>query len=80
MHAALGSFYVPRIKRQFHYRKTSDEWAIAHGFIHETVGPGKQPLYCCVRDTRVKVVVEDAGHYEPAVETWQITDHERCGL
>jgi len=70
----LGDFQEKDAGHWFSYSLTNDEWAIAHGFIHEVdVLDGVR--FACVRKTRVKVVTDEDGEGNPVVETWILKNH-----
>lgn len=72
----LGEFQERDHGKWFSYSLTTNEWAIAHGFVHEIdVQDGVR--FACVRKTRVKVVVEEDCEGVPVVETWAIKSHNK---
>ena len=70
----LGDFQESECGKWFSYSPTLNEWALAHGYVHEIhVLDGVR--FACVRKTRAKVVVDEAADGSPIVEQWLIKNH-----
>jgi len=71
-----GYFVEKDYKNEFTYRKTTNEWALEHGFEYEMdVGFYKEVRFCNVKKTRAYVCTDEDDSGKPVVETWIISKH-----
>ncbi len=69
-----GEFVEKDHGHTFTYRKTTDPWAIRHGFQHE-VDVGYDTRFAKVVATRCYMVIDEDEYGKPVVEKWQIKNH-----
>jgi hypothetical protein len=71
----IGFFIEKEFKHEFTYRRTTDEWALKNGFLHELDCGFDQVRFCNVRKTRVYVCNGEDDYGYLIISTWVISKH-----
>lgn len=71
----LGQFTNVHTNRSFEYRKTTNEWALQHGYTHEIALNFNLIRYANVKATVVYVAVDEDERGQSIEQKWRIKQH-----
>jgi len=71
----LGEFQEESYGNYFTYRKTTNVWAIEHGFMHEVDVGDCQVRFARVLKTVAYICTDEDANCKPVYEIWKIKKH-----
>ena len=73
----IGYFVEKEYQREFTYRKTTNEWALEHGFEYEfdVLNLNASTRFCNVKKTRAYICLDEDEQGQPVVQTWVLSEH-----